>query len=72
MKSPFAATRHSVLSRMKSPETPSSVPPQKRVDAIAHDDRRTSAVDPFNDPLWVVVIAMGILFGMLAALMASS
>ena len=68
MNSRFAATQHASASRQNPAANPvASVQPAVRENAAANDDTRVSI---FGDPLWGIAITSGILFAVLAALMA--
>ncbi len=68
MNSRFAATQHAPVRRKNPAATPAaSVQPGVRENAAANDDTRMSI---FSDPLWGMAIASGILFAILAALIA--
>lgn len=68
MNSRFAGTRHAPVRRKNPVANPAAgVQPGVRENAAAHDDTRMSI---FGDPLWGMAIASGILFAVLAALIA--
>lgn len=68
MNSRSAANQHAPVSRQKHAADPvADVPPGAREHAAANDDSRISI---FSDPLWGMAIATGILFAVLAALIA--
>jgi hypothetical protein len=73
MSSRFADTRQFDASRKNPAATPViDDRPAVRVDTAANDDTPTSAFTIFGDPLWGMAIVSGILFALLAALVASS
>ena len=71
MSSRFTTTQRSPALRKKpAANAIAAVQPAVRGDAAANEDERTSEFSIFGDPLWGIAIASGILFAMLAALMA--
>jgi hypothetical protein len=70
MSARFAARQHTLASQKKAAaRTGAIVVPAVRKDDAAADDQRPSIL---RDPLWGMAIATGILFAVLAALIASS
>ena len=73
MNSRVAAPKHSAASRKNPAATPvAAIRPAVRADATVNDDTPTSTFSIFGDPLWGMAIASGILFAVLAALIALS
>jgi len=70
MSSRLAVRQRPAASRKSTATKPvENVRPTIRVEAAAKDETKPSV---FNDPLWGMAIASGILFAILAALIASS
>ncbi len=68
MNSRFAATQHAPVPRKNPAANPAAnVQPRVHENAAADEDTRMSI---FSDPLWGMAIASGILFAVLAALIA--
>jgi hypothetical protein len=68
MNSRFPAIQHAPASRQNPAVNPvADVQPDVRENAAANDETRASI---FGDPLWGMAIASGILFAVLAALIA--
>ena len=72
MMSPrFTATQHARALRKKpSTNVVAVVQPAVRDDSAAKNGARSPEFSIFGDPLWGIAIASGILFAMLAALIA--
>ncbi len=71
MSARLPVTKHSAASRKNLAATPVvGVRPAVRVDTAANDDTYTSGFRIFGDPLFGMAIASGILFAILAALIA--
>ena len=70
MNSRSAITKHSAASRKIPAATQVGALQAVRVDAAANDDTSTSTFSIFGDPLWGIAIASGMLFALLAALIA--
>ena len=70
MNSPNRAPQHTIRS-LKSRPTPASVtvPHQSRAGTAANDDTAT-AVDLFQNPLWIMAIALGVFCAVAALVMA--
>ena len=70
MNSPNRAPQHTIRS-FKSRPTPASVtvPHQSRVGTAANDDT-AAAVDLFQNPLWIMAIALGVFCAVAALVMA--
>jgi hypothetical protein len=67
MSTRFATTQHARSSREPAANRVAGIQSAVRQDAARNDDTRASI---FNDPLWGMAIATGILFAVLAALIA--
>ena len=73
MSSALVKTKHSAAAAKELAATPIvRVPQAVRVDAAANDDSATSTFAVAGDPLLGMAIASGILFAVLAALIAFS
>ena len=70
MNSPNRAPQHTIRS-FKSRPTPASVavPRQIRVGTAANDDKAAVA-DLFQNPLWIMAIALGVFCAVVALVMA--
>ena len=73
MSSALVKTKHSAAATKELAATPIvHVPQAVRVDAAANDDSATSTFSVVGDPLLGMAIASGVLFAVLAALIAFS
>jgi hypothetical protein len=71
MSSRFTVTQRSPALRKKpAANVIAAVRPAVRDDAAANGDVQTSEFSIFGDPLWGIAIAAGVLFAVLAALIA--